>query len=110
MLRAFYSCAKRAGIVDAHRNGAVDIHSLRGTFATLAIDNGASPKAVQSILGHATLEMTMKVYAKATERSKRDAISAIPFAQASSPKHVISMQNAHAMRTNQKTETQVDAG
>jgi len=80
LLRSFYECCKRAGIVDGKPRGAVDIHSLRGTFATLAIDHGASPKAVQSILGHSSLELTMNIYAKANDHAKRSAIAALPFA------------------------------
>lgn len=106
LLRRFYSCCKRAGIDDAHRRGAVDIHSLRVSFATLSLDNGANPKAVQAVLGHSTLDLTMKVYAKATDRAKRDAIAALPFAKVSAPSHVISLPQAHKMRTSpQETPT-----
>lgn len=89
LLRAFYSVCKRAGIVGAVQGGSVDLHSLRVTFTTLALENGASPKAVQAILGHSTLTMTMNVYAKATERAKRDAVGALPFATMSDPSHVV---------------------
>lgn len=58
LLRSFYAVCKRAGIKDAIPGGAVDIHSLRVTFTTMAIDGGANPKAVQAMLGHATLELT----------------------------------------------------
>jgi hypothetical protein len=69
----------------------------------LSLEGGASPKAVQTILGHATLDMTMRVYAKATDRSMRDAINALPFATATAPSHVLSLadtdeklsQNSH---------------
>ncbi len=37
LLRKFYGTCKRAGIMDGKRNGAVDIHSLRVTFATLSL-------------------------------------------------------------------------
>jgi len=82
LLRLFYAAFRRAGIEDAGSCGAVDLHSLRVSFATLALENGASPKAVQAILGHATLGMTMNVYAKGTEQAKWDAITALPFASA----------------------------
>lgn len=103
LLRRFYVVCKRAGIADAKRNGSVDLHSLRVTFTTLALDGGANPKAVQAILGHSTLDMTMGVYAKATDRAKRETINALPFATASGPKHVVTMdkqavdlsQNSH---------------
>jgi integrase len=91
LLREFYRVCGRAGIEGAGECGSVDLHSLRVTAASLMIEHGASPKAVQAILGHSTLALTMGVYAKATERSKRDAISALPFAKASAPVHVVSM-------------------
>jgi integrase len=91
LLRKFYGTCKRAGIADGKRNGSVDLHSLRVTFTTLSLEGGASPKAVQAILGHATLDMTMRVYAKATDRSMRDAINALPFAKATTPDHVLTM-------------------
>jgi integrase len=91
LLRAFYAVCKRAKVEGAERGGSVDIHSLRVTFTTLAMEHGASPKAVQSILGHSTLALTMAVYAKATEKAKRAAISALPFATIQQPDHVLSL-------------------
>ncbi len=110
LLRRFYAICKRAGIDDAHDGGAVDIHSLRVTFTTLSLENGANPRAVQAILGHSTLALTMGVYAKATERSKRDAINMLPFASTSAPEHLITVQNAHSMSTAKKTKAQPKAG
>jgi integrase len=107
LLTRFYAICKRAGIEGAESGGSVDIHSLRGTFTTLAIENGASPKAVQSILGHSTLALTMGTYAKATERAKRDAVSALPFAKASSPAHIVSIGKARtACSTATESATQ----
>ncbi len=91
LLDRFYSVCQRAGIDDGRPRGSVDIHSLRVSFTTISLEHGAKPKAVQEILGHSTLSMTMGVYAKATDRSKRDAISALPFAKASGPDHVLSV-------------------
>ena len=109
LLRRFYACCKAAGIDDARPGGSVDIHSLRVTFTTLALDNGANPKAVQGILGHSTLGLTMRVYAKATERAKRDAVSALPFAKSTAPEHVIPVQNAHTVSTTEKPSSQDQA-
>lgn len=78
LLRAFYTACRRAKIEGGLPGGEIDLHSLRVTFTTLALEHGASPKAVQTILGHATLAMTMGVYAKATERAKKEAVAAIP--------------------------------
>jgi site-specific recombinase XerD len=61
MYGAFRRCCKMAGIEVkcCDRAGReinhVDDHSLRKTFATDAVSNGADPKSVQEILGHKTL-------------------------------------------------------
>ena len=39
LLRKFYKCCAKAGIEGAHTGGDVDIHSLRVTFTTLAIEH-----------------------------------------------------------------------
>jgi integrase len=70
----------------------VDIHSLRRTFATLAIMNGADPKSVQEILGHKTLTMTMAIYVKVHAQNKRQAIGKLPYSRGvSAPAHVLPM-------------------
>ena len=100
LLRAFYAVCQRAGIKGGQQGGSVDLHSLRVTFTTLSLDCGANPKAVQAILGHSTLALTMSVYAKVTERSKRDAIGALPFAKVTTPDHVITFPNANSLNTS----------
>ena len=97
LLKRFYAVCRRAGITDAKPNGSVDLHSLRVTFITLAIEHGASPKAIQDIVGHSTLAMTMNVYAKTTDRSKRQAIGVLPFAQIA-PENV-AVEKAHKLST-----------
>lgn len=94
LLRAFYATCKRAKIDGAEPGGSVDLHSLRVTFTTLTLEHGASPKAIQAILGHSTLALTMGTYAKATERAKRDAVGVLPFLKVSTPPHVVSMDKA----------------
>lgn len=44
----------------------VRLHDLRHTAATLLIESGVPMKAVQSALGHATISITMDVYAHLT--------------------------------------------
>lgn len=109
LLTRFYTCCKRASIEGAHSGGSVDIHSLRVSFTTIALENGAKPKSVQEILGHSTLALTMGVYAKATDRSKREVVSALPFAKSSTPDHVISLPDAHTARTS-RSESAQDVG
>jgi integrase/recombinase XerD len=79
LLRAFYAICKKAGITDARPWGSVDIHAMRVTFASMSIDCGADPKSVQGILGHKTLDMTMRIYTKISETGKRRAVEVLPF-------------------------------
>ncbi|PHS04016.1 MAG: hypothetical protein COA78_17120 [Blastopirellula sp.] len=81
VLRQFYAFAKKAGIKDAHPNGSVDIQALRVTFTTWMINGNASPKAVQKILGHSTLELTMGIYTKANDASKHEALLQHPLSR-----------------------------
>jgi integrase len=93
LLEQFYVVYKHAAIADAVPGGSVNLHALRTTFISLTIENGASPKAVQPIVGHSTPTMTMSVYALATDKAKRAAISALPFAKASAPAHVVTLDD-----------------
>jgi integrase len=58
---------RRAGIV------ALGWHDLRHTFASHLVMRGVSIKAVQELLGHATIEMTMR-YAHLAPTVTRDAV------------------------------------
>jgi integrase/recombinase XerD len=49
----------------------VSPHTLRHTFATLTLNNGAELVAVQELLGHSSSETTLR-YARITEERKRD--------------------------------------
>ena len=79
LLNRFYAACKKAGITDAHPGGAVDIHSLRVTFTTLALDAGANVKAVSEILGHHYLDFTLLVYNKVHDSAKRAAVDLLPY-------------------------------
>lgn len=85
LYRAFLRCCKAASVEVRTMDGQgrevahVDLHSLRRTFTTLAIGAGADPAAVQQILGHATLGMTMNVYHKANPQQRRAAIEKLPY-------------------------------
>jgi integrase len=106
LLARFYETCKRAGIQTHSEQGDVDIHSLRGCFATLAIDGGANPRAVQEVLGHSTLEMTMRIYARATDRGKRGAVDSLPFATAAQPQHVVSLDDGPKLAPAPESEAQ----
>jgi integrase/recombinase XerD len=58
--------AKQAGLEKK-----VSPHTLRHTFATLTLNNGAELAAVQELLGHRSSETTLR-YARITEERKRD--------------------------------------
>lgn len=52
------------GVRNAGMEGeAVNIHSLRHTYASIAIACGADVKTLQKQLGHATASITLEVYA-----------------------------------------------
>ena len=45
-------------------------HDLRGSFATHALDVGMDPKALSYILGHTSVEFTLRRYARASNRKQ----------------------------------------
>ena len=47
----------------------VTIHGIRATYITTALDNGVSPVDVQKLVGHSSVEMTMRYY-RNTEQSR----------------------------------------
>ena len=51
-------------------------HSLRHTHATMLIDGGVSPKAVQQRLGHKNVATTLQIYVKSTENMQQEAVDA----------------------------------
>lgn len=50
----------------------VSPHGLRHTFATRAFENGMKDKAVQEIMGHGSLSMTMDLYTHVTNDTKNE--------------------------------------
>jgi integrase len=102
--RAFMTCLKKARIErrtfgpDGRLLEHVDIHSLRRTFATSLIVSGADPKTVQELLGHRTLAMTMKIYAKVRAQTKRHALDRLPYgAGVKAPEHVMELPVARTI-------------
>lgn len=49
-------------------------HSLRHTFASMNIENGADIKTISQILGHSDIDTTLKVYTHTSEKQKMRAI------------------------------------
>ena len=54
-----------------------DMHTLRHTHATLLLEAGVPPKAVQQRLGHKTIKVTMEIYAHVTERMQDTLVDTI---------------------------------
>ena len=48
--------------------------NFRTTFATMAVASGVDIRTTQALMGHATPEMTLKVYAKKEESRLPDAV------------------------------------
>lgn len=51
----------------------VSVHSLRHTFATLALQNGIDVKTVSSMLGHYDAGFTLRTYTHATRQMQNQA-------------------------------------
>jgi integrase len=101
LYRAFMRSCARAGIqvqtYDADRRLVehVDLLSLRRTFTTNAITNGADPKSVQEIPGHKTLELTMQINAKVKGASKQQTVAKLSYAKgATPPDHLLQLPPA----------------
>lgn len=53
------------------------LHATRHTFATRCIEEGMQPQVLKTILGHATLNMTMDLYSHVLPDFKRDAMEKV---------------------------------
>lgn len=51
---------------------AFSCHHLRHTFATRLCETETNLKVIQSVMGHASVETTMNIYAEATDRKKQE--------------------------------------
>ncbi|SNT39472.1 tyrosine-type recombinase/integrase [Tropicimonas sediminicola] len=60
------------GIVDAEGEPKFAVHSLRHAAASLFIEQGWNPKKIQTLLGHATINMTMDTYGHLFENPEED--------------------------------------
>ncbi len=66
--RSWYPLRRRAGLEDMR------FHDLRHSCVTLLLDLGVPPHIVMRIVGHATLDVTMNIYAHAALDEQRDAL------------------------------------
>jgi len=60
--RGFYALQLAAGIVNADGAPKYGLHALRHFFASWAIEREFSPKRVQALLGHSSIQMTFDRY------------------------------------------------
>jgi integrase len=60
--RGFYALQIGAGIVDRAGGAKYGLHALRHFFASWAIEREFSPKRVQALLGHSSIQMTFDRY------------------------------------------------
>ena len=70
--RVFKPMLVREGIVDAEGKPKFAIHALRHAAASLFIEQGWNPKKIQTLLGHATIGMTMDRYGHLFESPDED--------------------------------------
>ena len=51
-----------AGVVDSEGAAKYGMHALRHACASLWIEGGKNPKAIQTLMGHSSIQMTYDVY------------------------------------------------
>lgn len=60
--RGFYALQRAVGMVDEEGKAKYGLHALRHFFASWAIEQGFTPKRLQSLLGHSSIQMTFDRY------------------------------------------------
>jgi len=60
--RGCYALQVNSGIVDTAGGAKYGVHSLRHFFASWAIEREFSPKRVQALMGHSSIQMTFDLY------------------------------------------------
>ncbi|MEN2994231.1 MAG: site-specific integrase [Thermodesulfovibrio sp.] len=68
--KSFNTACKKAGLKDFH------FHDLRHTFASQLVMSGVDLKTVQELLGHKTINMTLR-YAHLSEAHKKEAVKTL---------------------------------
>ena len=61
----FQRVLKKYSIEDSTVPGKLSVHSLRHTYATRMIESDCAPKALQRLLGHTDIRITMNTYCDA---------------------------------------------
>jgi integrase len=60
--RGFWPLQIKIGMVDSKGEAKYSLHALRHWYASWAIEQGFSPKKLQTWLGHSSIQMTFDVY------------------------------------------------
>jgi site-specific recombinase XerC len=69
---------ERAGIAYKDASDRVaDVHSLRGSFVSMLIRSGASPKVVQTLARHSDARLTVGIYSKLRPDEERRALAGV---------------------------------
>lgn len=55
------------------------VHAFRDTFATRCVESGMQVKALQEIMGHTDISMTLGLYAHAMDDAKEEQLNAVNF-------------------------------
>lgn len=61
-MRVWYPLQRAAGLVDENGKPRFDFNSLRHYAASMWIEAGFSPKRLQGLLGHSSIQMTFDRY------------------------------------------------
>jgi integrase len=69
--RVFHRCLEKAGI------RRVRFHDLRHTFASLLIARNESPKKIQALMGHHSIQVTMDIYGHLYTEGNQKAVDAL---------------------------------
>lgn len=72
--REFKQLRDELGITDSEGKPLV-FHSLRHSFASVAIQSGADPVSVSKLMGHASPKLTMDLYANGDSKARAQAMS-----------------------------------
>ncbi len=73
----FNRVLKKYDILDTSLEGRIDLHSLRHTYGTRCIEGGMSFKALQELMGHTDIRVTMNTYCDATNDFINDNIAKV---------------------------------
>lgn len=52
----------------------IKFHGMRHTYATILLDKGVDPKTLSELLGHASVDVTLRLYVHPDEKSKKRAV------------------------------------